>query len=427
MRSSLDFGLRTALSVAGGLLCLASGVARPAIPPAFRPDVLAQLDAAITSAVASRKPPGAVLWIERNGIIHQRAYGLRVVEPVGEAMTMDTVFDVASLTKVLATAPAVLLLIERGQIQLDAPVRRYLPGFNGPGTGAVTVRHLLTHTSGLLVGISGADFQDYPGALALALQQRPSVTPGTMFQYCDANFLLLGEVVRRVAEQPLDEFVSREIYRQVGMNDTGFLPPASLRHRIAPTLRTPDGILRGTVHDPTARRMGGVAGHAGVFTTAADLARFARLMLNEGELDGVRVFRPETVRLMTSVQSPAKVPARRGLGWDIDSGYSRPRGLLFPLGSYGHTGWTGACLWIDPFSKTFVILLTNRLHPVDRGGITDLYAAVGTLAARAVEDFDFRKVPGALPFRTNFINWGAATNWLGPVAGSDRPAPRPPD
>ena len=427
MRFLTDLVRAATFSAVGALACLTLGFAHGAVPAAFRPEVIAQLDAAITSAVASQKLPGAVLWIEHHGLIHQQAYGQRSVEPAREAMTLDTVFDVSSLTKVLATAPAVLLLIERGQVQLDAPVRRYLPEFNSPGTSAVTVRHLLTHTSGLLVGISGADFHDYAGALALALRERPPGTPGTEFHYCDVNFLLLGEIVRRVAQQPLDEFAARELFQPLGMRDTGFPPHVNLRSRIAPTQRTPDGILRGTVHDSTARRMGGVAGHAGVFTTAADLARFARMMLNEGELDGVRIFKRETVRLMTSVQSPAKVPARRGLGWDIDSGYSRPRGLLFPLGSYGHTGWTGACLWIDPFSKTFVILLTNRLHPVDRGGITDLYAAVGTLAARAVEDFDFRKVPGALPFRTNVINWGAATNWMVPVAGGDRPAPRPPD
>jgi CubicO group peptidase (beta-lactamase class C family) len=162
--------------------------------------------------------------------------------------------------------------------------------------------------------------------------------------------------------------------------------------------------------------MGGVAGHAGVFSTAADLARFARMMLNEGELDGVRVFKPETVRLMTSVQSPKQVTARRGLGWDIDSGYSRPRGLVFPLGSYGHTGFTGVLLWIDPYSKSFVILLTNRLHPDGQGNVTELYGVAGTAAARAVGDFDFTQVPEALPFRTNFIsNWGAATNFVGAV------------
>jgi CubicO group peptidase (beta-lactamase class C family) len=334
-------------------------------------------------------------------------------------MTLDTIFDVASLTKVLASAPAMALLIERGQVQLDDPVQRFIPEFRGKGAALVTLRHLLTHTSGLLVGLGGASFQDYASGIAKAVQEEPRAVPGAEFHYCDLNFILLGEIVRRVAKKPLNEFVATELYRPLRMNDTDFLPTADLRPRVAPTQELPSGLLRGQVHDPTARRMGGVAGHAGVFSTAADLARFARMMLGEGELDGVRVFKPETIRLMTSVQSPKEVTARRGLGWDIDSGYSRPRGLVFPLGSYGHTG---ALLWIDPFSKTWVILLTNRLHPDGQGNVTELYGAVGTLAARAVEDFDFRNVPGALPFRTNFIiNWGAVTNLIERNAGGTIP------
>ena len=379
---------------------------------AFRPEGLAQLDAAITNAIALKQCPGAVLWLEGNGQSYHQAYGQRALQPVGEPMTEDTLFDVASLTKVLATAPAMALLLERGQVRLDEFVRHYLPEFGGPGTAAITVRHLLTHTSGLLLGISGANFHDTLSAIAVATREKPRVTPGTEFHYCDLNFILLGEIVRRVAQQPLNEFVAREIYAPLRLKDTGFLPSARLRPRIAPTQELPDGLLRGIVHDPTARRMGGVAGHAGVFATAADLARFARMLLNEGELAGVRLFKPETIGLMTGVQSPTNILARRGLGWDIDSGYSRPRGLVFPLGSYGHTGFTGTLLWIDPFSRTFVILLTNRLHPDGRGSVTDLYGAVGTLSARAVDEFDFQHVPDALSFRTNFIQWGAVTNFL---------------
>jgi CubicO group peptidase (beta-lactamase class C family) len=381
---------------------------------AFRPEVLAQLDSAIEAAIAQNKTPGVVVWIEHDGQSYHRAYGRRAIRPASEPMTEDTLFDVASLTKVLATAPAIALLLERGQVQLDAPVRQYLPEFTGRGTAAITVRQLLTHTSGLLVGISGANFHDYAGGIARALKEEPRAVPGTEFHYCDLNFILLGELVRRVTHQPLNEFVTHEFYVPLRMTDTGFLPAAGLRPRIAPTLVLSDGPLRGTVHDPTARRMGGVAGHAGVFATAADFARFARMLLHEGELDGVRVLKPETVRLMTGVQSATNVLARRGLGWDIDSGYSRPRGQVFPLGSYGHTGFTGALLWVDPFSKTFVILLTNRVHPDGQGNVTDLYAITGTLAARAVADFDFTAVPGALAFRTNFIPWGVATNYLHP-------------
>jgi hypothetical protein len=180
------------------------------------------------------------------------------------------------------------------------------------------------------------------------------------------------------------------------MRDTCFNPPREKLARIAPT-EVEDGVpVRGVVHDPRSRRMGGVAGHAGLFFTASDLARYARMLLNFGELDGVRIFKPETVKLMTSVQTPPNVTSRRGLGWDIDSGYSGPRGKIFPLGSYGHTGWTGTSLWIDPFSKTFVIFLSNRNHPTEKGNVGALRAKLGTLAAEAVADFNFAYVPGAL-------------------------------
>src|SRR5207253_3801998 len=212
---------------------------------------------------------------------------------------------------------------------------------------------------------------------------------------------------------PLDAFCQREIFDRLRMKDTGFLRAADrgprVANRIAPTEFVEGTLLRGVVHDPTARRMGGVAGHAGLFTTAADLARYARMLLNSGELDGVRLFRPETVKLMTSVQSPDSVAARRGLGWDIDSGYSRPRGKIFPLGSYGHTGFTGTCLWIDPFSETFWIFLTNRVHPDGQGNIFPLQAALANLAAEAVEGFDFANVPGALAAR-NTNQTAAASN-----------------
>jgi uncharacterized protein YbbC (DUF1343 family) len=180
------------------------------------------------------------------------------------------------------------------------------------------------------------------------------------------------------------------------MADTGYLPPPAKLGRIAPTEVVNGKPYRGVVHDPTARRMGGVAGHAGLFTTAADLARFARMLLNRGSLDGARIFRPETIELMTGVQMPASIPARRGLGWDIDSGYSGPRGKLFPIGSYGHTGWTGTSLWIDPFSQSFVIFLSNRNHPDESGNVGALRAKLGTLAAEAIADYNFASVPGAL-------------------------------
>jgi uncharacterized protein YbbC (DUF1343 family)/CubicO group peptidase (beta-lactamase class C family) len=312
-------------------------------------------------------------------------------------MTEDTVFDAASLTKVLATTPAMMLLIERGKVKLDERVQVYIPEFKGDGKEDITVRQLLTHISGLRPDLSlTPKWSGYDTAIQMACAEKLLSKPGTFFRYSDINFFLLGEVVQRASGRKLEQFVREEIYQPLNMVDTTYHPPEVQRFRIAPTEPGEEGMLRGVVHDPTARRMGGVAGHAGLFTTTADVARYARMLVNGGELDGVRIFKPETVKLMTSVQTPEIIPARRGLGWDIDSGYSRPRGEVFPIGSYGHTGFTGTCLWIDPFSRTFWILLSNRVHPNGKGNILPLQARLGTLAAEAVRDFDFDIVPGAL-------------------------------
>ena len=379
--------------------------------PSFKPARLAEMDAAITNAIGEKDIPGAVLWVERQGLTYHKTFGRRALVPSAEPMSEDTIFDAASLTKVVATAPAIMLLLERGQLKLDDPVREHVPEFRGEGTEDLTVRHLLTHTSGLRSGIPARpEWSGYEAGIALACREAATNAPGTTFRYSDINFIVLGEIVQRVSKQKLNEFVAAEIYGPLRMRDTGYLPSADAVRRIAPTEQMTNGMLRGVVHDPTARRMGGVAGHAGLFTTAADLARFARMMLNEGELDGARIFKRETVRLMTSVQSPESVLSRRGLGWDIDSPYSRPRGTVFPRGSFGHTGWTGTTIWIDPFSKSFFVFLSNRVHPDGKGSVLSLYSELGTLAARAVDGFDFGQVQGALPFRTNFIASAADTN-----------------
>jgi len=373
-------------------------------PPAqvFRPAKLAGMDAAIERAIVEENCPGGVLWLEHHGVVYQRAFGHRALVPEREAMTADTIFDAASLTKVVACTPAVMLLAERSLVKLDEPVQTYLPEFKGDGKEAVTVRQLLTHTSGLRPDIeTSSDWQGPAAAIEKACAEKLLAKPGSTFKYSDINFFLLGEMVQRVSRTPLEVFVQREIYGPLKMTDTGFLPPQEKLPRIAPTEVVAGKPLRGVVHDPTARKMGGVAGHAGLFTTASDLARYARMMLNLGKLDGVRVFKPETVRLMTRVQTPPEIPARRGLGWDIDSAYSGPRGDWFPIGSYGHTGWTGTSLWIDPFSKTFVIFLSNRNHPTEKGSVVALRHTLGTLAAEAVLDFDFSHAPDAPHSTTN--------------------------
>ena len=385
-------------------------------PARLHPAKLAELDAAIESAISEKQLPGGVLWFEHAGVSYHKAFGQRAVFPAGERMTEGTIFDAASLTKVVATTPAVMLLVERGRMKLDEPVRTYLPEFNGEDRERITVRHLLTHTSGLRPGIpSKPDWSGYQKGIELACAEKPTTPPGTAFRYSDVNFILLGELVGRVSGQRLDRFVQKEVHQRLRMADTGFLPRADRLRRIAPTVVTKDTALRGAVHDPAARRMGGVAGHAGLFTTAADLARFARMLLQGGELNRVRVFKPETVRLMTQVQTPPEVPHRRGLGWDIDSAYAGPRGELFPIGSYGHTGWTGGSVWIDPFSRSFVVFLSNRNHPNEDGSVGALRKELGTLAATAIADFDLLDVPGALPPRTNATPEASSSS---PAAGT---------
>jgi CubicO group peptidase (beta-lactamase class C family) len=362
-----------------GLAALSAGA------QGFRPDKLAAMDAAIAAAITNHQCPGGVLWLQHGAVAYHKAFGRRALVPQREAMTEDTIFDVASLTKVIATTPAIMLLAERGQIDLNAPVRNYIPEFTGEGKERVKVRELLTHTSGLPPDLeTRSGWQGQPEAVRKACEVPLDSVPGAEFQYSDINFILLGEIVRRVSKTPLEIFVRQEIFAPLKMVDTGFLPPTNEWLRIAPTEVVHGQPWRGVVHDPTARHMGGVAGHAGLFTTAGDLARYAKMLLNLGELDGVKVFKPETVKLMTSVQTPPGMKARRGLGWDIASTFSGPRGEIFPIGSYGHTGWTGGSVWIDPGSKTFILFLCNRNHPTESGKVQSLRRQLGTLAAEAV-------------------------------------------
>lgn len=351
------------------------------LPALAQADTMADLDAVIEAEVKNGTIPGAVLWIGRPGqVLYRRAYGDRSIEPSRSPMDFDTVFDVASLTKVVATTTAVMKLWEQGKIRLGDPVITYLPKFQG-GKSDITVRDLLTHFSGLRPDVdlkpvwSGEDT-----GIALAMKDKPVAPPGRRFIYSDINFVLLAEIVRAVSGQRLDRYVAEHVFQPLGMRDSMFIPPATLRTRIAPTERVDGRILHGEVHDPTARYMGGVAGHAGLFSTAGDLARFAEMILSGGAIDGVRVLAEGTVAKMTTPASPASQPDLRGLGWDIDSRFSSNRGELFPIGSFGHTGFTGTSLWIDPNSRTYVILLTNSVHP-RRQSVLPLRAKVGTLAA----------------------------------------------
>jgi uncharacterized protein YbbC (DUF1343 family)/CubicO group peptidase (beta-lactamase class C family) len=342
------------------------------------------VDEQINSAVRSGLIPGAVVLIGHDGhVVYQKAYGNRALLPHREPMSLDTIFDIASLTKVVATTPSVMQLFEQGRIRLNDPVTRYLPEFQD-GHSDITIRNLMTHFSGLRPDLDlKPAWSGYETGIHRALIDKPAGPPGVRFVYSDINFILMGEIVHRLTGKTLNEYARDNIFQPLGMRETMFLPPVSLRFRIAPTEIDPETgePLRGAVHDDTARYMGGVAGNAGVFSTAADLAKFAQMMLDEGQGPGVRLFSVATVRKFTTPQSPPDQPILRGLGWDIDSPYSSNRGELFPIGSYGHTGFTGTSLWIDPFSRSYVILLTNAVHPHRGHSIVSLRSRIATIAA----------------------------------------------
>jgi uncharacterized protein YbbC (DUF1343 family)/CubicO group peptidase (beta-lactamase class C family) len=350
----------------------------------------------VETAIARHDLPGAVVLVGRgDAVLYHRAFGQRAVAPTTEAMTEDTIFDVASLTKVVATTTSVMKLMEEGRIRLADPVRAFIPEFGKYGKAGITILQLLTHTSGLRPDLElEIEFTGADEAIRRAVEEVPTSPPGERFIYSDINFFLLGDIVRRISGERLDRYAKAHIFDPLGMKDTGFLPAEPLRARIAPTERcrsiawpcgAPDvPFLRGVVHDPTARRMDGVAGHAGLFSTAADLSRFCRMLVGGGRLDGVRVLSAATVARMIAPSTPAGMRDVRGLGWDVDSSYASNRGELFPIGSFGHTGFTGTSLWIDPGSGSYVVFLSNRVHPDGKGDVTALRGRVATVAAAAL-------------------------------------------
>jgi uncharacterized protein YbbC (DUF1343 family)/CubicO group peptidase (beta-lactamase class C family) len=349
----------------------------------------------VEAAIARHELPGAVVLVGRgDAIVYRQAFGQRAVLPAPEAMTEETIFDLASLTKVVATTTSVMQLVEEGRIRLNDPVMQFIPEFGRYGKNGIAIRHLLTHTSGLRPDLElEVEFHGADEAIRRAIEETPSAPPGERFVYSDINFFILGDIVRRVSGERLDRYAKARIFDPLGMTETAFLPPESWRPRIAPTEAcaplawpcvTGMPFLRGVVHDPTSRRMDGVAGHAGLFSTAADLSRFCRMLLGGGRFGAARILSPATVARMTSPSTPAELRAVRGLGWDIDSSFSSNRGELFPIGSYGHTGFTGTSLWLDPGSMSYVIFLSNRVHPDGKGDVTPLRAKVATVAAAAL-------------------------------------------
>lgn len=495
--------LRKAISVAAVLLALAAtaacGEARqreaaettqpsptgPATMPSISPratpnDDFAAVSNLISDAIAAHTLPGAVVVIGHGGrVVFDQAFGVRKLAGESglegsptpeEPMTEDTIFDLASLTKSLATATAVMQLYEQGMLEFDTAVQKYLPDFNpanDPRRAEVTLRMLLTHTSGLVGeldlrdpwGLNGADKAE---GIRRALTKPLEAVPGQGFRYSDVNFILLGLLVEKLTGQPEDVYVAQNVFTPLGMGATRYLPPTkacgphqirgsaiawapgppatcpagtwstSVLPRIAPTARDEEGradphrnpdldfLLRGTVHDPTARRMGGVAGNAGVFSTARDLSTYAQALLDRlAGRPSTFPLKQATLQMMTTPEQPGHTPEQveaanaatreaiattpntehpllaphypaiagqnlRGFGWDIDTGHSKPRGMVFPIGSFGHVGFTGTSLWIDPGSNTYVILLTNVIHLRGSAPITNLQGGLATLAARAL-------------------------------------------
>src|SRR5262245_15099158 len=348
---------------------------------------LSHIDEAIAAEIMKKQLPGAVVLVGRQGkVVWRHAYGNRTLEPQNEPMTLDTIFDLASLTKVVATATSVMILVERGQVRLGDPVARYIPEFAEMGKRNITVEQLMTHRSGFP---PDNDIKDYEQGPAKAFENiwrlAPTSEVGSRFIYSDVNYIVLAELIRRVSGKPLDEFSAENIFRPLGMKDTGFKPPARLQPRIAPTEKREDHWMRGEVHDPRAYLLGGVAGHAGLFSTADDLAIYCQMILDHGQYRGARVLSPMGVTRMTEARASggnASDGNARGLGWDVMTGYSSNRGDLFPSGSFGHTGFTGTSIWIDPASETFVVFLSNRVHPrIDPKQPADVNSLRGRVAS----------------------------------------------
>ncbi|WP_047816012.1 serine hydrolase domain-containing protein [Rhodopirellula islandica] len=356
----------------------------------FPASTVAQL---VQDGIQAQKCPGAVVSVNFRGqTIYQAAFGNRELEPQRKPMTVDTVFDLASLTKPIATATSVMILADEGKLSLTAPVSEYLPEFAVHDKQSVTIEHLLLHTSGLIPDNGMSDYQGtHAESIANLMSQKLRSPPGTRFRYSDVGFLVLGELVHQVSGMPLDQFTQKRIFAPLQMNDTGYRSTGENDDRCATTQQREGHWMRGEVHDPRAYALGGVAGHAGLFSTADDLSRFANAMVNAGQTNDaiqtnqVRLFSKATFEAMTS---PIEVPGKsadqiqfRSRGWDKRSAYSSNRGKSMTDAAFGHGGFTGTALWIDPELKLSVIFLSNRVHPNGKGSVNSLAGEIGTIAA----------------------------------------------
>lgn len=372
----------------------AAGRRLPLVPPdsaGIRESQLRAIEQAVAEALAEKRMPGCVVAVGRQGkLVYLRAFGNRQLQPQSVPMTTDTVFDLASLTKPIATATSVMKLVESGKVTLCDRVARYLPEFGTNGKDRITVYHLLTHQSGLTPDNALSDYEcgaepAWQHICNLSLQ----ATPGERFSYSDVGYVVLGELVRRVSGTSLDVFARANYFEPLGMQETTFLPGEDLCERAAPTEQRDGGWMQGAVHDPRAYLLGGVAGHAGLFSTAEDLALYADMMLGAGAAGDTRVLEPRSVERMTAsypVMQRSGQLGLRGLGWDKRTGYSSNRGDGFTEWAFGHGGFTGTAIWIDPGLDLFVIFLSNRVHPDGTGAVNPLAGAIGSIAAAAIQD-----------------------------------------
>jgi uncharacterized protein YbbC (DUF1343 family)/CubicO group peptidase (beta-lactamase class C family) len=409
---------------------------------------LAKIDEAVLASIARKETPGAVVLVARKGrVVYRKAFGDRAIQPKREAMTVDTIFDLASLTKIVATATSIMILVERGKLSLADPVALYIPEFGKFGKERISIEQLMTHRAGLP---PDNEIADYVGKAIDPIEKicelRLSYEPGTRFVYSDVGFIVAAEIVRRVSGKRLDEFAYENIYVRLGMNDTFFANTELLKilpilrdpkrtgfdfgdrmyewfeqlDRTAPTENREGRWMRGEVHDPRAYEMGGVAGHAGLFSTADDLAIFCQMILNKGEYNGVRILAPYSVERMVSAQS-LPTSQMRGIGWDINTSYSSNRGDLFPVGTFGHTGFTGTSIWLDPASETFVVLLTNRVHPNGKGDVTRLRSFVASIVAGAITGLPHAAVLSNLNSPPVYVDAPRAVSVRGVSAGPLHP------
>ncbi|WP_231943631.1 exo-beta-N-acetylmuramidase NamZ domain-containing protein [Aeoliella mucimassa] len=350
---------------------------------AMRPGFSADIDRAVAEQLEAKKMPGCVVVVGRHGsIVHKQAYGNRSLQPEVEPMTLDTVFDMASLTKPIATSTSIMRLVERGDVRLRDKVTKYFPEFAAHGKDDITVEQLLIHAGGLAPVIATDKFTDDTMESMLKIcEMEPVAEPGEVFKYSDLGFLMLGAIVQKASGQPLDEYSREQVFLPLGMQETMFNPNEQLCQRAAITEQVDGTWLQGVVHDPRARKLGGVAGHAGLFSTADDLAIYAQTLLNNGQRNNVSVVLPQTLREWTT---PREIAGnKRGLGWDMGSVYSRNRGETMSPKAFGHGGFTGTSMWIDPELDLFVIFLSNRVHPNGKGEVNDLAGRIGTIAASA--------------------------------------------